>query len=175
MMKRSFFLALAAGLIASVAFTAPSQAGSIVFTTAYFAITPGSATTSEIDFFYQDSGGGALSSITNIVILNTGTLTSLTPTIIGTDQINFTFDPANSTDGSIGPPPTAGLEFSFETDNAVGNVFLKSMDVIVSPSSVVAQSVSVLAVPEPASLALLGIGMTGFLALRRFFKKTSVA
>jgi PEP-CTERM motif len=29
--------------------------------------------------------------------------------------------------------------------------------------------------PEPASWALLGIGMTGFLAFRRFFKKPSVA
>jgi hypothetical protein len=28
---------------------------------------------------------------------------------------------------------------------------------------------------EPASLALLGIGTTGFLAFRRFFKKTSAA
>jgi len=34
---------------------------------------------------------------------------------------------------------------------------------------------SVAGVPEPASLALLGIGMTGFLAFRRLFKKTSVA
>jgi len=30
-------------------------------------------------------------------------------------------------------------------------------------------------VPEPTSIALLGIGLTGFLAIRRLFKRTSVA
>jgi hypothetical protein len=42
--------------------------------------------------------------------------------------------------------------------------------------SIINQGFSGTSVPEPASLALLGIGMTGFLAFRRFFKKkTSVA
>jgi len=41
--------------------------------------------------------------------------------------------------------------------------------------SVIQQGFSTGSVPEPASWALLGIGMTGFLAFRRFFKKTSVA
>jgi len=41
--------------------------------------------------------------------------------------------------------------------------------------SSVGQAFSSQSVPEPSSWALLGIGMTGFLAFRRFFKKTSVA
>jgi len=41
--------------------------------------------------------------------------------------------------------------------------------------SIFNQGFSSTGVPEPASLALLGIGMTGFFAFRRFFKRTSVA
>jgi hypothetical protein len=41
--------------------------------------------------------------------------------------------------------------------------------------SIFNQGFSSSGVPEPASFALLGIGMAGFLAFRRFFKKTSVA
>jgi len=37
------------------------------------------------------------------------------------------------------------------------------------------QGYSCTAVPEPASMALLGIGMTGLLAFRRLFKKTRVS
>jgi hypothetical protein len=41
--------------------------------------------------------------------------------------------------------------------------------------SIVSQGFSTGTVPEPTSMALLGIGMTGFLAFRRLFKRNSVA
>jgi len=63
-----------------------------------------------------------------------------------------------------------------------GVLVTKDIDVVGSTSnsgmttlSVVDQAYSQQSVPEPTSLALLGIGMTGFFALRRFFKRTSVA
>jgi hypothetical protein len=56
----------------------------------------------------------------------------------------------------------------------------KDLDVIGGTStptsvSVVNQGYSSTSVPEPSSLALLGIGMTGFLAFRRLFKRNSAA
>jgi hypothetical protein len=44
-----------------------------------------------------------------------------------------------------------------------------------SSLSFVQQSYSTTAIPEPASMALLGIGLSGLFTLRRFFKRTSVA
>ena len=61
------------------------------------------------------------------------------------------------------------------------NSILVSKDIFLSGGtngatlSIITQAFSSTSVPEPASMALLGIGMTGFLAFRRFFKKTSVA
>jgi len=179
MMKRSLFLALAAGLIASVAFTAPAKAGStLVTTTGFFELSPSTATTIAIGFTYQDSSGNPLSSISGINVVNAGGLgvTNASFSTNGTNLITVVFAPANATTGAIGPPPTPGLEFTFLTGNPVGDVFIKQMAILLTPGESAAQSVSVVTsgVPEPASLALLGIGMTGFLAFRRYFKKTSV-
>jgi len=63
-----------------------------------------------------------------------------------------------------------------------GVLVTKDIDVVGSTSnsgmttlSVVDQAYSQQSVPEPTSLALLGIGMSGFFAFRRFFKRTFVA
>jgi hypothetical protein len=71
----------------------------------------------------------------------------------------------------------AGLQFEFMTTNAPTDIFLKSHDITARGATNVDEhaAITFLTVPEPASLALLGIGMTGFLAFRRFFKRSSAA
>jgi hypothetical protein len=174
MMKRSVFLALAAGLFASVAFTAPCQAGStLVNTVGFFSLSPGTATANEWDFFYQDSTSAPLAGMADLKITNTGGLTILTDTILPGGEVKITFSPANHTTGTIAPTP--GLEFTFTTTNAPNDVFQGPTNLISIGSQHTNQASEISAVPEPASLALLGIGMTGFLAFRRFFKKNAVA
>jgi len=78
-----------------------------------------------------------------------------------------------------GSSPT-GSATDFQTFAGVQSIFV-TKDIFLNGGSagetlsVVTQAFSSNTIPEPASMALLGIGMTGLLAFRRFFKKTSVA
>jgi PEP-CTERM motif len=164
MMKRSFFLALAAGLFATLAFATPSQAGSVlVDTTASFTLTsPPGATATDFTFTYNSSSISALTLVSGPAgtTLTTDGVANITvhlaPPTGGPAAFEWTFTsptgPIGVTSAFVfgGTPPTFGATTSYSVTNTFS-------------------------VPEPASLALLGIGMTGFLAFRRFFKKTSVA
>lgn len=152
MTKRSFLLTVAAGLLASIAFAAPSHAGSVLI---QFTVTDGTAT--DVNLLY-----GAPTTVS--VLSSTLTPGGPTPTIIGngTSTIELTFGPSSA--GTIllsesGPPPglygLSGLSTGYKTST-----------ITVTPT---------VGVPEPASFALLGIGMTGFLAFRRLFKRQAIA
>jgi hypothetical protein len=164
MMKRSFFLALAAGLCATMAFATPSQGASVIVdTTASFTLTsPPGATATDFTFTYNSTAISGLSLVsgpagTTLTTNGTTMVTvHLAPPTGGPAAFEWVFTDAGP--GPIGvvqafvfsgTPPTFGATTSFSVTNS--------------------------AVPEPGSLALLGIGMTGFLAFRRYFKKSSVA
>jgi hypothetical protein len=86
-----------------------------------------------------------------------------------------------ATGASLGQLQVSNTSTSDLVQFAGVNSILVQKDILIFGGSLgagvsfVNQGFSSTAVPEPASLALLGIGMTGFLAFRRFFKKTSVA
>jgi hypothetical protein len=106
---------------------------------------------------------------------------------------------ANIPQGSTGTVSIGETFTDIATGNIIGNIqldanhlsqivnfagvqsILVQKDILINGGSLgagvsfVNQGFSSQGVPEPASWALLGIGMTGFLAFRRFFKKTSVA
>ena len=164
MKKRSFYLASAAVLIASVAFSTPCQATTVT-TTAFFSLAPPTATASEWKFEYVDSTATPLASMSGLSIIATGGLTILTDTIVLPGTVDITFSPANHTNGTP-VPLTAGLEFSFVTTNAPNDVFLNASPLLPNNGATGNTNIAAMtaAVPEPASMALLGVGLSGLIA-----------
>jgi hypothetical protein len=166
MSKRSLFMTLAAGLLASVAFATPSHADSTIVTTnlGFTGVSPG---ITEIDLTY--SGAGTISGVSlEGSIPSAGTTVSQ----IGPDEIAVMYSPGASTG-------LTQLTFASSTpfiDSPGITVAVTSTTPAGNEGSVKTHlSFNINSVPEPSSMALLGIGMTGFLAFRRLFKRPSAA
>jgi len=160
MTKRSMFLVAALGLYVSSVFVSPSHAGSVYLTEVVFVNTSGKAA-NDFEATFTGTGG----TISDITVYNppAGNTTSVT----GGNTVVIDFSPALGT-GKV-------LDFSFETQ--FGSIAFSSgiwtykVGAPIASAAPLYINTTLLSVPEPASMALLGIGMASFFAFRRFFNK----
>jgi hypothetical protein len=144
--------------VAVLAFASSSYAGSIYLDSS-FTVTGGTA--SDVEFTFGSATGVSSAVVTSSsgvgsTSVNIVPISALSETIVVVDF--GTASAAGSVDLTIDStvPLTA-----YELTGLTGGVTASTLQVNV--------------VPEPTSLALLGIGMTGFFTYRRFFKRSAKA
>jgi hypothetical protein len=170
MMKRSFFLALAAGLLASLSLTAPSHAGSTTVTTNtnFSILAPSGTTVTDLEVSYTPS----VDPISDLTIVSS----------TGLSNVSIA-EASNTVTVSFNATTSGSVIFTFETAAAAGTIgsttvapaFSGASSTIQNATTSLNVSSTAGVVPEPGSMALLGIGMTGFLAFRRLFKRHAIA
>lgn len=177
MSRRSFFLAPIFGLLASLALASPSMATPmyVVNVQEGFNVSNATFTPTITSVTYTFSGLDTVSGLSVNARGVTSPFAYVDPTIgsNGTTTVTISYSPAVL---------LAGGSFSFDTLSTTSNVTLIASEIKLVSAMVTAASgntlmsdnlhFTVLSVPEPNSMALLGIGMTSFLAFRRFFKRT---
>jgi hypothetical protein len=166
MPKRSFAMALAMALFAGLAFSAPSQAGT--FVTTVTAVNNTGLSVNDFEAFFTGTGG----TVSDIKVLFSSGVATTTETLpVGSVA-------PNGTGINFNTPLTNGGVLVYQFDTQFGTIALNSaVWTFKSGAPITATAVSIVttqAVPEPASMALLGIGMAGFLSFRRFFKRKAI-
>lgn len=163
MSKRTLAAAIAVALLASLGWSAPSHAGTWTVTLD----TPMADVTGGLVGFSGITGSISNEGNVSFVGLSGSTSETVGFTTLG-NNIGFTFSPGltssvtkfsfNFTDQGTSAPTILYADW-FNGSSYVGD-----------PSGKVGSA----AVPEPASLAMLGIGMIGILSCRRFFQKKAI-
>jgi hypothetical protein len=110
--------------------------------------------------------------VTTSATLNSGDMSTYTGLVV-----TYTTAAGSVTNLTLTSNNTTSSTFPTPSTTAEATVMIKSIDFVESNGAHVTPTASgltfrePLAIPEPASMSLLGIGMAGFFAFRRFFSK----